>query len=59
MDTHVAQYAHTLPLQAVAAAPRAEVDPRAYLPPPLRQGCVGWHPEWGKVWEKYGIPRWN
>ena len=53
----MAQYAHKLPLQAVAAAPRAEVDPRAYLPPPLRQGCVGWHPEWGKVWEKYGIPR--
>lgn len=49
-----------LPLQATLAAPRAEqLDPSAFLPPPLRKGAVGWYPEWGKVWEKYGISRYS
>jgi hypothetical protein len=28
---------------------QAEVDPAMFLPPPLREGAVGWYPEWGKV----------
>lgn len=45
------------PLQASLAAPRAEIDPATFLPPPLRPRSVGWYPEWGKVWEKYGLTR--
>ena len=40
-------------------APTADIDPAVYMPPPLRYGAVGWFPEWGKVWEKYGIPRYT
>lgn len=53
----VGGYAHSVPLPAAKAAPRAAVDPGAYLPPPLRRGAVGWYPEWGLPWEKYGIVR--
>ncbi|KAK9804567.1 hypothetical protein WJX73_000229 [Symbiochloris irregularis] len=39
-----------IPLEMAAAAPPAQVNPRVYLPPALRPGCTGWHPEYGKAW---------
>ncbi|EFN57874.1 hypothetical protein CHLNCDRAFT_57000 [Chlorella variabilis] len=53
----VGHYARVVPMQSTLQAPKVEVDPATYLPPPLRPGAVGWYPEWGKVWEKYGISR--
>lgn len=53
-DAVVAQ----VPLMAVHAAGRvATVDPNLWTPPPLRQGATGWNPEWGKVWQWWGVPR--
>ncbi|KAG2489474.1 hypothetical protein HYH03_012110 [Edaphochlamys debaryana] len=49
---------HHPPLSLVAREPvGAAVDPLVYTPPALRPGAIGWYPEQGKVWEKYGIPR--
>lgn len=53
----VGHYAHQVPLQATLGAPEAAVDPVMYAPPPLRPHAVGWQPEWGKVWQWYGIGR--
>lgn len=36
-------------MQLTIDAPVAEVDPAAFVPPPLRPRAVGWFPEWGKV----------
>jgi hypothetical protein len=52
-------FAQHLPLQSALHAPRAVVDPAAYVPPPLRPGAVGWQPEWGKVWSCYGLGRYS
>jgi hypothetical protein len=59
VSLEVGHYATVLPLQATLAAPRAQVDPAVYTPPPLRPQAVGWYPEWGKVWEKYGVSRYS
>jgi len=49
-----------LPLMAVHKAGRVEtVDPDLWTPPPLRAGAEGWNPEWGKVWQWWGIPRYT
>ncbi|PNH06577.1 hypothetical protein TSOC_007019 [Tetrabaena socialis] len=48
---------HHPPLTMVASEPPAWLDPLVYMPPALRPGAVGWYPEQGKVWEKYGIPK--
>lgn len=59
---HVVRFVKTIPLQSAAAGPTiADIDElrRVYTPPPLRRGAIGWFPEWGKVWEKYGIPRYG
>ncbi|KAI3425260.1 hypothetical protein D9Q98_009028 [Chlorella vulgaris] len=53
----IGHYAKLLPLQATLTAPRAVLDPITFLPPPMRAQAAGWYPEWGKVWEKYGIAR--
>lgn len=55
----VGHYARQMPLQATLTAPRANVDPAMYRPPPLRTHAVGWYPEWGKVWEWYGLGRYS
>ncbi|KAL4437833.1 hypothetical protein ABPG77_005745 [Micractinium sp. CCAP 211/92] len=55
----VGHYAKVLPLHSTLGAPRVSVDPATFLPPPLRKQAVGWYPEWGKVWEKYGISRYS
>eukprot|EP00198_Chlamydomonas_reinhardtii_P010247 XP_001699584.1 ERD4-related membrane protein [Chlamydomonas reinhardtii] len=49
---------HHPPLTLVAREPLGvRVDPLVYMPPALRPGALGWYPEQGKVWEKYGIPK--
>ncbi|EFJ41164.1 hypothetical protein VOLCADRAFT_98840 [Volvox carteri f. nagariensis] len=49
---------HFPPLSVVASEPRGvRLSPLVYMPPALRPGAVGWYPEQGKVWEKYGIPK--
>ena len=50
-------YARLAPLQATLAAQPARVHPLTFVPPPLRPRAVGWYPEWGRVWEKYGVGR--
>lgn len=59
VQQHAARYVRHPPLHLARHTPMAEIDPAVYLPPPLRHGAVGWYPEWGKVWEKYGIPRYT
>ena len=55
-DAVVAQ----VPLMAVHKAGKVvSVDPDLWTPPPLRQGAVGWNPEWGKVWQWWGVPRYT
>lgn len=54
-DTVVAQ----VPLWAVHNSGRAHVDPVMYTPPPLRPRAEGWHPEWGKCWQYWMIPRYT
>ncbi|PRW05771.1 ERD4-related membrane [Chlorella sorokiniana] len=46
-------------MQLTIDAPTVELDPAVFVPPPLRPRAVGWYPEWGKVWEKYGISRYS
>ena len=53
----VGHYARLAPLQATLAAQPARVHPLTFVPPPLRPRAVGWYPEWGLVWEKYGVGR--
>jgi len=48
-----------LPLEYASTMPPARVNPRAYIPPPLFQRAVGWHPEWGKVWSGWGTPAYS
>lgn len=54
-DAVVAQ----VPLMAVHKATRGRVDADMYVPPPLREGARGWYPEWGKIWQYWGIPRYT
>lgn len=53
----VGHYARQVPLQATLGTPTASIDPAMYTPPPLRPHGVGWQPEWGKVWQWYGVGR--
>ncbi|KAL4419727.1 hypothetical protein ABPG75_006825 [Micractinium tetrahymenae] len=55
----VGHYARVLPLHSTLGTPRVRIDPATFLPPPLRKQAVGWYPEWGKVWEKYGVSRYS
>ncbi|KFM24963.1 Uncharacterized protein RSN1 [Auxenochlorella protothecoides] len=48
-----------VPLMAVHSAARGQVDPDVYTAPPLRMEAQGWHPEWGKCWQWWGIPRYT
>ena len=51
-DAVVAQ----VPLMAVHSAGRvSSVDSDLWTPPPLRAGAAGWNPEWGKIWQWWGI----
>jgi len=49
---NAAQY---LPLEVADRAPQAQVPPELYIPPPLRNGAAGWHPESRKAWVGYGM----
>ena len=54
------QVVEQIPLTAVHQAGRVEsVDPTIWHPPPLRQGAEGWHPQWGVVWQYWGVPRYS
>ncbi len=47
---------HRASLVRMNAAPTLDrLDPQLYVRPCLRGGAVGWWPEGGKVWEKYGL----
>ncbi len=54
------QVVEQIPLTAVHQAGRvASVDPTIWHPPPLREGAEGWHPQWGVVWQYWGVPRYS
>ena len=61
MDRKITKYALATPLQMAHKAPTItnavnDVE-QMYTPSVLRPGAVGWFPEQGKVWEKYGLPK--
>lgn len=45
-----------MPLLLADAAPKARVPSTCYVPPPLLDGGLAWHPEWNRVWEWFGMP---
>jgi hypothetical protein len=46
-----------IPLMAVHRGGKIDaVDSMLWTPPPLRPAAVGWNPEWGKVWQWWGVP---
>jgi hypothetical protein len=47
-----------VPLDIAWRQPKADVPPQMYIPSELRSQSVGWHPEQGKAWSGYGMPRW-
>ena len=49
----------SIPIAVLEAAPRVNLDPELYVPPPLRRGALGWHLEWGKGWQGWGAPRYG
>lgn len=51
------RYNRNVPLEFLARAPKAVINPLQYVPTALRNGAVGWYPDGQRVWEKYGIPR--
>lgn len=57
----VSKFARASPLQLAKAAPvitsSLEDIELLYTPACLRPGAVGWFPEEGKIWEKYGLPK--
>eukprot|EP00798_Chlamydomonas_sp_ICE-L_P014457 gene14457-20469_t len=53
------QGTETLPLLYAKKAPEANVHPSVYIPPPLNQKALGWHPEWTKPWTGWGIPAYS
>lgn len=46
-----------VPLDIAGRQACAEVPPQMYIPSELRSASVGWHPEQGKGWNGYGMPR--
>ena len=48
-----------LPAMTSVGAERLLLDPTLYAPPPLREHGAGWHPDWGKAWQYWGIPRYG
>lgn len=58
---NVSKYVNAFPLQRILPVnilgPATAREIRLmYTPPSLRPGSVGWFPEGGKLWEKYGLP---
>jgi hypothetical protein len=45
-----------VPLELASRAPRTHVPPMVYIPPPLHEKSWGWYPEWGKIWDGWGMP---
>ncbi|KAI8107499.1 hypothetical protein M9435_002527 [Picochlorum sp. BPE23] len=60
MHRKVTSFLEATPLQLSYAAPTIQSPDEIqlmYTPPCLRPGAVGWFPEQGKIWEKYGLPK--
>lgn len=57
----VTKFARATPLQMAKSAPiitsSIEEVELLYTPSCLRPGAIGWFPEEGKIWEKYGLPK--
>lgn len=57
----VAKFTRATPLQLAKSAPNITSSLKEiellYTPAALRPGAVGWFPEEGKIWEKYGLPK--
>ena len=54
---NVIRYVQAIPLQVAALGGEARIPREAYLPAAMRRGAIGWFPEGGKIWEKYGLPK--
>ena len=52
------EVSENVPLDIGWRQPKAHVPPEMYIPSELRSQSVGWHPEQGKAWSGYGLPRW-
>ncbi|UPQ98976.1 calcium-dependent channel protein [Chloropicon primus] len=52
------EVSENVPLDIGWRQPKAAVPPQMYIPSELRSQSVGWHPEQGKAWSGYGLPRW-
>ncbi len=53
--THL-QRGTSQPLSRATAVPEvAAMEQELWLPPALRPGALGWWPQGGLVWEKYGL----
>ena len=48
-DLRYANAIRHMPLEVAVSQPRALVPVGMYIPPAMRDGCEGWHPEIGKV----------
>jgi len=44
----------SIPVAILEGAPKVEMDPELFVPPPLRKGAEGWYLEWGKAWQGWG-----
>lgn len=47
------------PVVTAIGTKQVVVDPVEYQPPPLRKQGEGWHLEWGKAWEYWGMVRYG
>ena len=54
-DAVVAQ----LPVITTVGAEEICIDPTTYAPPPLLEHGKGWHLDWGKAWQYWGVPRYG
>jgi hypothetical protein len=56
LQTRYAQGIDRMPLLLADAAPKARVPSTCYVPPPMLEGGLAWHPEWNRIWEWFGMP---
>ena len=56
-NSTVTRFVDSVPLQMADSAPQVNIPEEVYMPAPMRVGAIGWYPEYGKAWEKYGLPR--
>jgi hypothetical protein len=56
LQSRYAQGIDRMPLLLADAAPKARVPSTCYVPPPMLEGGLAWHPEWNRIWEWFGMP---